>query len=39
MFSLNQKKHIYEVVIMGLFIKQHFSLGGNFILNFVPPIF
>ena len=39
MFSLNQKKAIYEVVIMGFFIEEHLSLGGNFILNFVPPIF
>ena len=26
MFSINQKKPIYEVVIMGLFIKEHLSL-------------
>ena len=38
-FSLNQKKPIYEVVIMGLFIEEHLSLGGNFILNYIPPIF
>ena len=24
---------------MRLFIKERLSLGGNFILNFVPPIF
>ena len=39
MFSLNQKKPIYEVVIVGFFIEEHLSLGGNFILKFVPPIF
>ena len=39
MFSLNQKKPIYEVVIMGFFIKEHLSLEGSFILKFVPPIF
>ena len=40
MFSLiNQKKPIYEVVIMGLFIEEHLSLGGNFIHKFDPSIF
>lgn len=40
MFSpINQKKPIYEVVIMGLFIEEHLSLGGNFIHKFDPSIF
>ena len=37
--SLNLKKPIYQVVIMGFFIEEHLSVGGNFILEFVPPIF